>query len=287
MPEFDTVVEDVYSLFDPHKDHQINEDNLKSFLADVEHLVRNRLASQDKDGAVLRFSALGKPDRQLWYDNQGGPVEEMSPQTYLKFMYGHLIEAMVLFLVKESGHVVEKEQFEVNVDGVLGHIDCTIDGVVSDVKSAAPYSFDKFVTGAFYGDVFSKQYLDQLCGYSNVLTPGQAGAFLVFDKVAGKLASVKVSASVAEDYKPEQRISHLREVLASPEPPERCYDDEPDGKSGNRKLGTYCSYCNHKRKCWPGVRKFIYSNGPRYLTVVGKVPDVYEDLTFSQDDPND
>lgn len=287
MPEFNNLVDDVYSLFDPKVEHEINEDNLQSFLADVEHIIRSRLAAQDTRSG-LRFSGLGKPDRQVWYDAQEeGPVEEMAPQTYLKFMYGHLIEAMVLFLIKESGHEVTDEQLEIECDGVLGHIDCRVDGVVSDVKSAAPYSYAKFVNGSFYADPFSKQYLDQLCGYSNVLTPGVAPAFIVFDKVSGKLATVKVSASIAEDYKPEERIAHLRSVLSSDTPPERCYEDEEDGKSGNRKLATYCGYCRHKQKCWPGVRKFVYSNGPRYLTVVAKTPDVWEDKEFSDDESVD
>lgn len=280
----DSLVEDVYDLFDPSKDHVVNEENIHAFGENVKNLVRTRLMAQPEAKSPLRFSALGKPDRQIWYDaHSTDEVEEMSPKTYLKFMYGHLIEEMLLFLIKESGHKVEKEQHEIEVDGVLGHIDCIVDGVVADVKSAAPYSFQKFVNGSFYGDPFSKQYLDQLCGYSNVLTPEKSPAFIVFDKVSGELATVKVSASVAEDYKPEARISHLRSILASPEPPERCYPDEPDGKSGNRKLATFCGYCRHKRECWPGVRKFVYSNGPRYLTTVVKTPDVWEDKEFSDE----
>lgn len=287
MSEFNTVVDDVYKLFDPKESHHVNEDNLHIFGERIKDTVRRRLLERAESKGALRFSGLGKPDRQVWYDAQGGTQEEMSPQTYFKFLYGDIIEEMVLFLIKESGHDVANEQMEIECDGVLGHIDATVDGVVCDVKSAAPYSYAKFVNGSFYADPFSKQYLDQLCGYSNVLTPGVAPAFIVFDKVSGKLATVKVSASIAEDYKPEDRIRHLRGVLESVEPPERCYPDEPDGKSGNRKLATYCGYCRHKRKCWPGVRKFVYSGGPRYLTSVVKTPDVWEDKEFSDDESVD
>lgn len=272
----ETIVEDIYALFDPSKSHHVNEDNLHEFGEIVKNVVRQGLLERDTAKDPLRFSALGKPDRQIWYAAKGYEPEKMSSKTYLKFLYGHVIEAMLLFLVKESGHEVKDEQAEVNVDGVLGHIDCTIDGVVCDVKSAAPYSYEKFLSGAFYEDVFSKQYLDQLCGYSNVLTPGKSPMFLVFDKVAGSVATVPIAASIAEQYDPVERISHLKEVIKQDEPPPRCYDDEPDGASGNRKLSLGCSYCSHKFRCWDGLRAFAYSGKPKFLTKVVKEPNVPE-----------
>ena len=66
--------------------------------------------------------------------------------------------------------------------------------------------------------------------------------------------------------------------------PPRCYEDVEDGSSGNRKLCVECSYCAFKVDCWQdvnngsGLRKFIYSSGPRWLTVVKKEPNVMEDL---------
>lgn len=277
----DTLVEDVFQLFDPKVSHNVDEDNLTQFGETVKDIVRKRLLERDQSKDNLRFSALGRPDRQIWLQAQeDAPTEEMRAQTYYKFLYGDLIEAMMVFLVKESGHDVQMEQHEIEVDGVKGHIDCTIDGVVVDVKSAAPYSYQKFVKQTFYEDIFSKQYLDQLCGYANVLTPDKAPAFLVFDKVSGDICVRHVSASIMKDFQPAPRIAHLKEVLASDQIPPKCYPDEEEGKSGNRKLGLGCSYCGQKKKCWPGVRKFIYSNGPKYLTTVKKTPDVYEDTSF-------
>ena len=65
-------------------------------------------------------------------------------------------------------------------------------------------------------------------------------------------------------------------------PPDRCYSDAVDGASGNRKLAFGCFYCEHKRTCWSdsnegkGLRVFKYANGNRYLTQVGKTPNVEE-----------
>ena len=72
------------------------------------------------------------------------------------------------------------------------------------------------------------------------------------------------------------RIDELKAVVETEEPPERCYEDVADGASGNRKLATGCSYCRHKFRCWPELRGFAYANGPRYLTVVKKEPNVPE-----------
>ncbi len=50
------------------------------------------------------------------------------------------------------------------------------------------------------------------------------------------------------------------------------------------KLSVGCSYCAYKNDCWSdandghGLRKFIYSKGPRWLTKVVSEPNVPEDI---------
>ena len=72
------------------------------------------------------------------------------------------------------------------------------------------------------------------------------------------------------------RIEHVQEMVKQPEPPEQCYEPKPDGKSGNMKLDIGCSYCAYKKSCWPGLRAFLYSTGPRFLTEVVNEPKVQE-----------
>lgn len=275
MPNIETIPQDVYKLFQQDEHHDCNEDNLQAFGENIKQLVRERLATRP-DSDPLRFSALGKPDRQLWYAaNAPDKAEPMLPKQYLKFLYGDVIEQLMLFLIKEAGHTVEMEQAEIEVDGVKGHIDAVIDGVVVDVKSASPFAFQKFKKGTlFEDDAFG--YIGQISGYSNVLTPDTGGAFVAFDKVAGDICTLAVPAEVADDFKPVPRIAHLKEVIASPDKPPRCYPDVEDGKSGNRKLGVNCSYCAFKWDCYPDLRGFIYANGPKYLTHVARLPDVPE-----------
>lgn len=277
MPEIKTIPDDIYQLFDPAVDHEVSEKNLDVFCDNLKELIRNRLRADTTSRSPLRFSSLGRPDRQFWFDAH--PVdsgkEQLLPKTYLKFMYGDVIEQLLLFLVKEAGHTVEMEQAEVEVDGVKGHIDAKIDGVVVDVKSASPYGFDKFKKNTIeQDDPFG--YLNQLAGYSSVLTPDQDAAWLAMDKVSGEICVTPLKNTVIKHYKPEERIKELRYVIDQPEPPELCYEPVADGKSGNMRLPTPCSYCPHKNRCHPGLRTFLYSGGPRFLTTVVKTPDVTE-----------
>jgi hypothetical protein len=273
--KLETLVDDIYKLFDPTTNHNVDEHNLDKFASDVRDLLKRRLQASPERTGELRFSALGKKDRQLWYAAKGYKGEDLLPQTYIKFLYGDLLEALVLFLAKEAGHDVSREQEEVEVDGIKGHIDAVIDGVVVDVKSASSFGFKKFKDGSIVeDDPFG--YIDQISGYSNVLTPGLGPAFVAIDKVSGDICTTPISSSITEQHKPEERIEHLKEVIQRDEPPARCYDDVPDGKSGNRKLGTECSYCNYKHHCWDNIRTFIYSTGPRFLTKVERAPDVFE-----------
>lgn len=275
--KLEDVPNDVYKLFDPDVDHICSEDNLEHFAESLKDLVRSRLRKAPERSNPLRFSALGKPNRQIWYDAhpEEGTKEPMPPKTYLKFMYGDVIEQLLLLLIKESGHSVEAEQMEVEVNGVKGHIDAIIDGVVVDVKSASPYGFEKFNKNLVeQDDPFG--YVAQLSGYANVLTPGQPAAWVAFDKVAADICVSPLSNMVIKHHPPAERIEELKDVIANPEPPERCYQPIPDGKSGNLKLPTGCSYCAHKYRCHPGLRTFIYSTGPRFLTEVHRQPDVPE-----------
>lgn len=278
----ETLVEDIYHLFNDEHHHEPKPENLLALGQGIIDIVKIRLASRDEAREALRFSSIGKPDRQLWYQhNLPDEGEKLNAKTLFKFLYGDMIEQMLLFLAKEAGHSVEREQEELEVDGVKGHIDAIIDGVVVDVKSASPFSFKKFKDGSlFENDPFG--YIGQISGYSETLTPGKGAAFLVADKVHGDIGLMHIPGQVTSQYEPAKRIEHLKEVLAKPEEPPRCYAPVPEGKSGNMKLGVNCSYCAFKNKCWSdanngaGLRKFLYYNGPVFLTHVEKEPKVDE-----------
>lgn len=297
MKDISTLVEDIYSVLDERTEHKVDDSNVEKAGELFKQMLRTRFASRQvkKGEEVLRFSSLGKKDRQLWYAaNMPEKAEVLPPKTSFKFLFGDCIEILLLFLAKEAGHEVTHEQHEVEVDGVFGHTDCVIDGIPTDAKSASPYSFGKFKDGTFvFDDPFG--YIPQISGYAHALeeeaqasdTPREAAytdraGFLVADKVHGDIQFAEVDEYTLKGNPPAPRIEALRGVIGNPEPPTRCYSDEPEGKSGNRKLGIGCSYCAFKDECWKdanggtGLRKFYYSRGPVWLTNVAREPKVGE-----------
>jgi len=277
LPNLKDLPNDIYSLFEQDKHHEVSEENLERFCNNLKEVLRSSLAKQAEDREVLRFSSLGKKPRQLWYESHDdGTKEQLSSKTYFKFLYGHVIEALLLFLTEEAGHTVEAQQAEVSVDGVFGHIDAIVDGVVVDVKSASSYGFKKFEDGSILTGNDSFGYIEQLSGYASILTPDKPAAWIAMDKVSGDIVVTELPVAIIDQNKPLPRIEELKNVINQRDPPERCYPVVAEGKSGNMRLGTACSYCNHKRRCYPEIRTFLYSSGPKFLTKVVKEPNVFE-----------
>ena len=226
---------------------------------------------------TLRLSNIGMPLRKLWFEVKSGlEPEALRPENKMKYLFGDILEDLMILLAMEAGHAVTDLQKEVEVDGVKGHIDCVIDGVLVDVKSASSRAFEKFTSldRLRMDDPFG--YIGQLAAYSTALG-GIDGAFLVIDKQLGKITLLRVSKEELRGYQVEKRIKRAREVLAMALPPdELCYDPIPDGKSGNLKLPIGCAYCGYKQHCYPKLRTFLYSKGPVYLTKVVRTPEVFE-----------
>ncbi len=278
--KIETLVEDIYDVLD-ESEHMSEGDNLQRLGDDVMEAVEASLAQSNEARPTIRASGIGKAcDRQQWYGLQGFEGLPLQSNTRLMFLYGHVIEALLLFLAREAGHKVERQQETVEVDGIKGHIDAVIDGVVVDAKSASPRSFEKFRDGTLdKDDPFG--YIKQIEFYKQGL--GMRGGFLAMDKQFGHLAwfEPKDSGGVSP------RIAELK-VLSDPacvEPARAAmYSPVPMGKSGNMTLCTECKYCSHKFNCWAdansgkGLRAFLYSNGPVFLTTVTNPPKVEEVL---------
>lgn len=272
-----TLVEDIYDLVFEGK--VASKENLELFGKGCMEAIASALAQGCKTNrTTLRMSSIGTPNRKLFYSLKGYEVKPLAPTQAISFMYGHLIEQMLLFLARESGHIVTDEQKEVNLEGVLGHIDCKIDGVLVDAKGMSNYGFMKFLTGQILKkDDFG--YIPQISGYAQALD-AKAAAFFAFNKERGTLTLF-----VLDDMdlmNARGRIKEVKEVLSKDEVPERCYSDIADGKAGNRILDRPCEWCPFKYECWKdanggqGLRKFKYSDGFTYFTNIEKEPKVQE-----------
>ena len=283
--DINTLVRDIYHILDERTNHSFNEENVEVFGRRVANHVRNRLEEQ-RNQPTLRLSNLGtKCLRKLWYQiNEPDRAEVLPPSVRFKFLFGDILEDLLLFLAKEAGHKVEGEQDELNLHGVIGHRDAIIDGRIVDCKSASTYSFRKFErNGLREDDPFG--YLTQLNSYMRAsegdprVVDKDVGSFLVVDKTLGNICLDTYPADTeALDY--EKKINDIKDILSLPEAPPRGFEPVPEGKSGNKKLCTNCSYCQFKIHCWPGLRAFSYSTGPVFLTDVVKTPKVEEVTTF-------
>lgn len=274
MPQLDTLIADVEKLFEGG--HECDPALVEALGHAIAQTVARRLAEKDEDRKfTLRLSAIGRPDRQLWYDaHHKGVPEPLPPSAKVKFLFGDILEHMLLFLAKEAGHEVTDEQKELVIDGVKGHMDCKIDGIPVDAKSCSTFAFDKFKDGTLrHDDSFG--YMWQISAYSHAENAKEA-AFFAIDKQLGHMCLLRIPGAELDLYDVHERIAEQKAVVALDAPPERCDDDVADGKSGNRKLATICGYCKHKQECWPELRTFLYANGPRFLTKVERLPDVPE-----------
>jgi hypothetical protein len=282
MKKLDTLVDDIYkklSVLGKGKSLNLSEESIEQFGESMKDVLRHWSTPTPRSTETLRMSNIGRPNRQLWYDMKTEQqAQEIPPATFIKFLYGHMLEEVVLLLVKLAGHTVSDEQKNVKIKGIEGHMDCVIDGEVIDVKTASGYAFKKFKDGTLAeDDTFG--YMSQLAGYEAGHGTSNGG-FLAMNKESGELALY-----IPEELdKPniETKIDTVKKSLKKAAPPELCYKPIPDGSSGNMKLPRGCFFCRHKLECHKdsnngkGLRVFKYSKGLSYLTQVVKEPRVDE-----------
>lgn len=282
--KLNNLVDDIYKVLDSLTDGNelnISEKMFEEFGKDMTDALRHWATPQNVEGKpVLRMSNVGRPERRLWFDThtQSESTEKLHPSTQIKFLYGHLLEVLLLFFVKLSGHKLTSQQKEITVSGIKGHMDCMIDGEVVDVKTASGYSFKKFKEGTLAEDD-SFGYLSQLAGYETAEKTNEGG-FLVMNKETGELTMF-----IPDDMdKPniKAKIKNVKNIIASDTPPDFCYAPIPEGKAGNMKVARGCSWCPHKFECHKdandgkGLRVFNYAKGPVYFTKIVSEPNVEE-----------
>ena len=268
----DSLVRDIYEVMTTKQvptgvDLELEIDR---FGENCKRLMTN-LFTEQRDKRTLRMSNIGRDDRFLWHVVHNSKKESFKPNVLVKFMYGHLIEEMLVFLTRLSGHEVTDEQKQCDIDGIKGHMDCRIDGVITDIKSASSFAFKKFRFGTlFEDDPFG--YVMQLEAYAEAEGDTEYG-WLAMDKQHGYLTYLKGE----KKHDVKARVAHLKDVVAQDVPPaDLCADPIPEGKAGNMKLDTKCSYCVYKSECFDGLRAFKYSKGPVFFSYIAKEPQVEE-----------
>ena len=278
----DTLGQDIYDKLDTlteGKSLNVSEETADAFGEAMKKALLHWSAEHPVDKPTLRMSNVGKPNRQLWYDMKSeNKKNNFTAPVQIRFLYGHILEEVVLFLARLAGHEVTDEQKEITVSGIKGHMDCKIDGEVVDIKTASGFAFKKFKEGTLPDDdPFG--YMAQIAGYEEA-EGTQHGGFLTLNKESGELALFRPQELDKPNIK--QRIKTLKAQIKKDTPPELCYNPVPDGKSGNMKIARGCTWCRHKFVCHSdanegkGLRVFRYSKKLEYLTHGVKLPRVTE-----------
>lgn len=282
MANIETLAKDIYSFLEFGSD-SITSKSYEQLGMAVAKAVENQLvkAANNKKYSPpsLRMSNIGKPDRYLWYYLRQPAGQNLtqssvhSSSRLFSFMYGAIIEEVMLWLAEQAGHSVTEKQGEVTLGGVVGHKDCRIDGVGIDVKSASNQSYQKFRTKRLKeDDPFG--YMHQIAGYF----PNENSGFVVANKETGEICvSLYNKEEIPDALK---RINHIKEIVKKNEEPQKCYEPKEQGR--NKVLSIGCKNCPFKEQCWKsanggkGLRAFMYSDGVEYFTEVNSEPRVSE-----------
>tara|TARA_R110002051_G_scaffold48528_4_gene95639 strand:- start:92 stop:982 length:891 start_codon:yes stop_codon:yes gene_type:complete len=217
----------------------------------------------------VRMSGVGKPLCQQKMSIREDREEDVDYTLVMKFLFGDLIEAIAVTVLKASGVEIQGEQEAVsmNIGGIelKGTYDVKINNKIYDIKSAAPGSFSmKFAANRGYNnikkdDVFG--YVPQGYLYAEAAN-STFGGWIAINKATGEWAVCE--APLVQDRDREEALkladTNIREVLTN-KTIDKCftdsvetYKDKETGsvkKTGNRLMDRTCSYCGFKRYCWP------------------------------------
>ena len=291
----ETLVEDIHAVLrgETEVPAATAKKLAKAFSKNMETFALDRVLKKSEHKPGLRMSNIGHPCiRKTWLSVKGPDLVEgyekpglLEPRAYSSFNFGDITEEYILLLAEAAGHKVEGRQDLMELEGVQGHRDAVIDGVLVDVKSASPFGFTKFVDGTLKDDdAFG--YIGQIQTYlaaaqdDPLVTDKDRCAFLAFDKAKGTIhldIHHKVDFDVAEVTK------RIKAKMDSDELPDRAFEEVDDGywkkhadgsrefiPNGNKKLCMNCSYCEERYNCWPYVEKWVRGRNIEYYTKIVK-----------------
>ena len=152
----------------------------------------------------------------------------------------------------------KKVQYEKDGTIIDGEYDTKIDQKIWDIKRASPYSFEKKFgeSGGFEAvaedDAFG--YVPQGYLYSESLKL-PFGGWIVINKSTGEWTVCETPIADSEYRSKALSLAiNNAKALENDEPFKKCYEDIEETfrgkKTGNRVLGTVCSFCPYKLPCW-------------------------------------
>jgi len=237
------------------------EDIRKQVASDVEAALEKQFGGKPRDEFRLRMSNIGRPTCQLWFEkNDPKDKTPLPPHFLINMIIGDIVEAVFKGLLR-AAEVDFKDNDNVTLklkDGteVKGEYDMVLDGKVDDVKSASPWSYkNKFNSLETLAKSDSFGYVSQLVGYAEAAGV-DVGGWWVVNKANGEFKYV--DANDVDKGAVMESIEDTVEYINEDKPFERCFEAVPETHfrkpTGNLKLGSECSFCSFKHKCWSNIQ---------------------------------
>ena len=210
----------------------------------------------------IRMSSIGRPLCQLQMEKSGAEAEPMPYNAKMRNLFGDLIEASAVAIMKAAGIRIEDLQKEVKLklgkQTIKGTYDVKIQNKIWDIKSASPYSFEhKFGEDGGFDAVLKQDtfgYVTQGYLYSKA-EKTDFGGWIAVNKSTGEWSIAETPLSDSKYSKDAIELAQKNmEALESNAPFKRLFKDEEEffnkKATGNRTLGLECRFCAYKKPCW-------------------------------------
>lgn len=241
---------------------EISDKLVEEFGEACKNALRKQFSDERASQFQIRMSNIGRPLCQLQMESKNIKGEGQSYSTKMRNTFGDLIEALAFFVIKSAGIPVvdqnKRVKYKWNGSEIDGSYDVNIDNKIWDIKSASPYSFEKkFGENGGFAEIAKDDafgYIPQ--GYLYAESEKLPfGGWIVINKSTGEWTVCETPMADAE-YR-EKALSLAKnnvKALVEKAPFKKCYEEVKEtfrGKeTGNKVLGSVCSFCPYKVPCW-------------------------------------
>ena len=258
---------------------EVSDELIEEFGNACKGAFKKQFTEKRKKDFSYRMSNIGKPLCQLQMEKNGAESDPLPYNFKMRNLFGDLIEASAITIMKASGIEVKDVQKKVKLktekEEISGTMDIKIGGKIWDIKSASPWSFtNKFGDNGGFDSVAKDDsfgYVSQGYMYGEADKSDFAG-WIVVNKSTGEWC-VTEPPKQNQDYKTNAITTAKNNINALHKnvPFKRCFDDVEEyfykKPTGNRVLGFTCSFCPYKRACWGDKIQYLPQQQSK-----GKVP---------------
>ena len=252
---------------------------VKEFGQACEDAFKKQFTEQYDRTFRTRMSNIGRPLCQLQMEKSGAEAEPMPYNFKMRNLFGDMIEAAAVAILKASGVKVDDTQKKVKYKfddktEIEGTYDIKIQNNIYDIKSASPWAFEnKFGDNGGF-DAIQKEdsfgYVPQGYLYANAEKTDFAG-WIAINKSTGEWAVTETP--LADQKHSSDAIKKAKDnmdALNSNAPFKRLFKDEEEffnrKATGNKILPLSCRFCSYKKPCWGDKLKHLPQQQSKALT---------------------